>query len=312
MDPMMKKCEKHGIEYPSVGHRYVFCPECQFEGITKLITKEFNDEQVRKEYYDKSCNIEPMYRNATIESFKADTPEQQKAKQAVQNLISTKSGKIVFLGSNGTGKTHLAIAAVRKLAGKILTMYEIGTRIRASYTREFETELDIVDELARLPMLAIDEIGRTKGSEAETNWLSYIIDKRHTRNLPTILISNKHARKTCKSNGCPDCLENYISEDIMSRLREDGVAITFTGPDYRAIKRQEPKEVDHSADELKERIEKARKEFEASYQKERQEILDYWENGTKLTPIDSLRFTDSFEAFMKKKHTIGTPYEASV
>ena len=86
-------------------------------------------------------------------------------------------------------------------------------------------------------MLAIDEIGRTKGSDAETNWLSYIVDKRNSRGLPLVLISNKHTRKTCSDGGCQNCLENYISEDIMSRLSEDGHLVTMCGEDYRRKKR---------------------------------------------------------------------------
>jgi len=82
-------------------------------------------------------------------------------------------------------------------------------------------------------MLAIDEVGRTKGSDAELNWLSYIIDKRHTRDLPTIIISNKHVRKYCPLGGCPECLENYLSGDVMSRLTEGGVLLQFNWEDWR-------------------------------------------------------------------------------
>ena len=159
--------------------------------------------------------------------------------QTVKRLIAGEIQQIVMTGSNGTGKTHLAIAAVKELKGKIYTMYEITTRIRQSYSpRADETELEIVDELARLPMLAIDEVGRTKGSDAELNWLSYIIDKRHTRGLPTIIISNKHVRKHCPNGGCPDCLENYLSGDVMSRLTDNGVLLQFNWADWRKIKRQ--------------------------------------------------------------------------
>jgi DNA replication protein DnaC len=94
-----------------------------------------------------------------------------------------------------------------------------------------------VNELARLPLLAIDEIGRTKGGDAEANWLSYIIDKRHVRGLPLILISNKHAHSDCPNQSedkvCADCLEYYIGEDIMSRLCDGGVMLKFSGADYR-------------------------------------------------------------------------------
>ena len=67
--------------------------------------------------------------------------------------------------------------------------------------------------------------------------LEKLDDKRHTRGLPLMLISNKHTRKTCPDGGCQNCLENYISEDIMSRLAEDGHLVNMIGEDYRRKKR---------------------------------------------------------------------------
>lgn len=210
------------------------CPKCMddYNEREERLNAE-HEEQSRLESY-KNSNIEPMYYNVTLDDFKVETPEQVKAKDTVQKLIDTRTGKIVMLGKNGTGKTHLAVCAVKALGGKILTMYEISTRIRATYSpKAKEDELEVTNELARLKMLVIDEIGRTKGSEAEENWLSYIIDKRNSRSLPLILISNKHTRKSCTENGCKDCLENYLSEDILSRLCVDGKVLNFTGEDYR-------------------------------------------------------------------------------
>lgn len=185
-------------------------------------------------------NIEKEFFDASLDNFVTPTPELQHNLIRVRELVAGNVKKIVMLGKHGNGKTHLGCAALQILGGRILTMYEISTLIRASYTvRATETELEIVQELAHLPLLVIDEIGRTKGGDAEANWLSYIIDKRHVRKLPLILISNKHARADCKeklldgSQGCPDCLENYIGEDIMSRLCEDGVLLKFSGDDYR-------------------------------------------------------------------------------
>jgi DNA replication protein DnaC len=234
-------CDKHDLEYEQVekelfGKKMLFgtCPACdiEYEEETRKAQEE-REEQSRIYGYERS-NIEPMYFSATLDGFNADTPELVKAKETVQRLIATKSGKIVMLGKNGTGKTHLAVCAVKALGGKIYTMYEISTRIRATYTAKAkEDELDVTDELARVKMLVIDEIGRTKGSEAEENWLSYIIDKRNSRSLPLILISNKHSRKSCPEKGCKDCIENYLSEDILSRLCVDGKMLNFTGDDYR-------------------------------------------------------------------------------
>ena len=210
------------------------CPRCEGEqDKEREIEKQAKEEENRKQRI-RDMNIEPMFIDATIENFIARTPELEKAVESVKRLIAGEIQQIVMTGKNGTGKTHLAVAAVKALSGKILSMYEITTRIRASYTSlARETELQIVDELAWANMLAIDELGRTKGSDAETNWLSYIIDKRHSRSLPTIIISNKHVRKDCINHGCENCLENYISEDIMSRLTEGGVLLRFTGEDWR-------------------------------------------------------------------------------
>jgi len=185
-------------------------------------------------YFMPSENLLVKLNSNTLDGFSADTPELAKAKETIQKLIETRSGKILMLGKNGTGKTHLAVCAVKAIGGAIYTMYEITIRIQASYGEKAEErEQKIVDELANLPLLAIDEIGRTKGSDAEERWLSYIIDKRNSRDLPLILISNKHTKKTCQAGGCKDCLENYISEDIMSRLCVGGKMLNYTGEDWR-------------------------------------------------------------------------------
>ena len=231
-------CDKHNVDYEQEKREFMgrtfdvgSCPKCDQE-MEELIEKQRLDEIERERM--QRANIEPLYYEASFDSFNADTPELEKAKATVQKLVEDRTGKIIMLGKNGTGKTHLAVCAVKALGGKILTMYEISTRIRATYSpKAKEDELEVTDELARLKMLVIDEIGRTKGSDAEENWLSYIIDKRNSRNLPLILISNKHTRKSCTENGCKDCIENYLSEDILSRLCVDGKILNFTGDDYR-------------------------------------------------------------------------------
>lgn len=236
---MQVRCEKHGIVYENelkIGSLTIMrqCPQC----LEEIDSEEKQKDEERQREIElakyEAMNIEPMFYDATLDNFAANTPELKRAVEAIRRLISGEIQQIIMIGKNGTGKTHLAVAAVKLLGGRIYSMYEIATRIRATYTqRAHEDELDVVDELSRVPLLAIDELGRTKGSDAETNWLSYIIDKRHARMLPTIIISNKHLRKDCPVNGCDSCLENYISEDIMSRLTENGVLIKFTGEDWR-------------------------------------------------------------------------------
>ncbi len=230
-EPKSEICGEHGAVFEYFDDGY-FCPVCHKQAVAELARKKSVQRLKR-------CRIEPMYHQATFETFRADTPELKRALRAVKELVTSKTGKLIFSGKNGTGKTHLGCAAVRELRGEIWSMYEIATLIRASYRSGSEkSELEIVDRLASIPLLVIDEIGRTKGSDAETNWLSYIIDKRHVRMLPLILITNKHLRKHCPEGSCGDCLENYIGNDVMSRFAEDGSVVLFGGADYRRKKRE--------------------------------------------------------------------------
>lgn len=204
-----------------------FCPRC-YETKT--------EEQKRKEFIArcKSANIEPEFYNYTLDSFIPKSKSQADAKEAVAELIKNRHGKVILLGSNGVGKTMLASVAAKELSGKIFTMYEISAMIRQSYTvRAERSELEIVNELASIPFLAIDEMGRSKGGETEHNWLSFILDKRHTRRLPFMLLSNAHFANMCPEHGCPKCFENFIDSDILSRLQQDSKIIVVEADDIR-------------------------------------------------------------------------------
>lgn len=212
-------CKKHG-EYEAEFNvsnleQITFCPKC-------LEEKELKQERENQIKRYVQCNIEPEFYFKTFDNYVAETESQKKALLAVKKMVAEKHGKVILVGSNGVGKTMLASIAAKELAGKIYSMYEISTMIRQSYTiKADKTELEIVRELASIPFLAIDELGRTKNSETEQNWLSYILDKRHSRKLPFMLITNSHFKKFCKEGGCPKCFENLMDNDILSRLHQD-------------------------------------------------------------------------------------------
>jgi DNA replication protein DnaC len=230
-------CPKHGVSFEVLvdeqsDRTYLGCPDCERERADQLVAQELRA-------LNGSCRIEPEFYHASIRNFETGgSLAKTKARDAVERLIMEKRGKVILAGLNGTGKTHLGCAAARALGGQIWSMYEISTRIRASYVSgAAETELQIVNELAWLPLLVIDEMGRTKGSKTEADWLSYIIDKRHSRGLPIIMITNKHLRRDCPKSGCDDCLERYMDKDVMSRMSQGGVFVKFDWGDRRREKR---------------------------------------------------------------------------
>lgn len=235
-------CTKHGpvmadVLITDAGEDKWTCPECEKE-YEIVHAAELEKMHRKSEIANYSAsNIESEYWDKTLDDFKPVTDSQRRALEAVKSMIENHSGKVILLGSNGVGKTMLGSCAVKILGGKILSMYEISTMIRQSYTNRAEkSELEIVKELAEIPFLVIDELGRTKGSDAELNWLSYVLDKRHTRNKPFMLLSNTHLSRDCPNHGCPQCFENYLGNDILSRLRQNSKLIKVDGPDNRAVK----------------------------------------------------------------------------
>ncbi len=240
----MNHCTIHDVDYEESIGNGVFklslrCPKCQEELEKQEASKEEEESRNAQIRSYIQMNIEPEFFNATLENYSVETAEQKAAVKAVKQLLSGEIQKLVMLGKNGTGKTHLAVAAVKKLGGAIFSMSEIAIHIRDSYSpSSSQTEGEILENLSRLPLLVIDELGRSKGSDAEKNTLSYIIDKRHQRFLPLILISNKHHSRDCQNGGCSDCFENYIGEDIISRLAQNGLLIRFSGNDWRKSHRR--------------------------------------------------------------------------
>lgn len=220
-----------------------YCPKCQEEKESQIAKQEEKEREERElaqkrwqiETWTES-NIRPEFFEKSLSDYIPKTEGQKRALKAAEDMIETRKGKIILLGSNGVGKTMLGSMITKILGGKIMTMYEITTLIRQSYSaKAVKSELEIVDELATVPFLCIDEVGRTKNSESVQDWFSYILDKRHSSGLPFMLLGNLHFKKDCKDGGCSKCFENYFDSDILSRLHEDTTIIVLKADDNRRL-----------------------------------------------------------------------------
>ena len=213
---------------------YAGCPECV------KIREEKESAGTRPEYDRlKDMNIGLAYLETCFDNFDACNGSLQTHLKTAANFARNPCGKLVMLGSNGTGKTHLAVSVLKQTGGVIYTAFEIGAMLRRSYNGDSK-EWEMLKELCEVKLLVIDEIGRTKGSDWELNWLSHVINKRHENHRPLILISNRHLEYDCPLDGkdCKHCLENYFDNDVISRIIEDGLVMKFDSEDYRYKKRE--------------------------------------------------------------------------
>ena len=213
------------------------CPMCaqkrQEEEERKRI--EANKKALHERYA--LSRVKAKFYAMNFANYKIGNDSQSDALEKVALIAGGSSNRsLLLLGPNGVGKTMLASIAVMQRGGAIYKMYEIGMRIKASYKNSStESEQDILTELAKLPLLVIDEVGRQFGSESEKNWLSYVIDERYADDLPTILISNLKLSSECSKTELEQgvYIEHYLGKDSVSRLVECADIVTVTGDDYR-------------------------------------------------------------------------------
>lgn len=137
---------------------------------------------------------------------------------------------LVFCGSPGTGKTHLACAIANRVlrdGHTVLFMPAVVAlrRVKATWRHDAEkNEQQAFNSFLSPDLLILDEVGAQWGSEAEKLILFEILNERYQNRLPTILISNLTERE----------LADVITVRALDRLYEDGgVVLGFMWPSNR-------------------------------------------------------------------------------
>lgn len=189
------------------------------------------EEEEKQERYKKA--VPARYWAESLDTYKADSDERKAAKsKACAFIHAVKCGQfqtLIFLGTVGTGKTHLACGIIRECGGiyRLAPAIVEEIRLAKSFTAK-ETEAEILDDYGRASLLVVDEIGRGVAAAEEQYMLYQIINERYNRRKPTVLISNQTKK---------DFLQ-YVGIAAADRLTESAQAVEFAGKSYRAILRR--------------------------------------------------------------------------
>lgn len=235
---MKMKCDKHG-EYECEPFTVLGlqimpgCPECAKEEEAKELLEQEEKKKASKAARLMSSGVEPEFFDKTLDDYKAETESETEALQAAKDLDEGKIKKLILLGDNGVGKTHLADALVKKHNGIRITMFELSAKIRQGYN-EGLTELDILDNLLNHAIIVFDEVGRTKGSDAERNWISYVTDKAHARGIRLMFISNRKMARSLPAERRGEAFEYFVDNDVISRMKQNSKIVEVHGRDRRA------------------------------------------------------------------------------
>lgn len=236
-------CETHG---PFLARRlpplsfWLKCPICMREEASKTEEEVRQREaEARRRRWERllgvAC-IPKRFQSRSFVGYEADTPEQQYAlayaREYAENFEDALStGRCaMFLGSPGTGKTHLAAAICMHIMRKGRTAYyttvldaiqQILDTRRPGATMRWS---DAVGLLTEPDLLVLDEVGVQLGSEFEQSVLTNALNRRYAQGKPVLLLSNLHA------SGVRD----YLGARVFDRLREgDGVYVAFDWESYR-------------------------------------------------------------------------------
>ena len=144
------------------------------------------------------------------------------------------AGFLVLTGTIGTGKTHQAYGALRRIAEAGPARFEmIATSAPDMYGRlrpggsEKGTEHEL-KRLASVQLLLLDDLGTEKPSEWTEEITYRLLNERYNACLPLVVTTNLPVRAA----GAPD-LASRLGERIASRLSEMTTVVALTGPDLR-------------------------------------------------------------------------------
>lgn len=229
------KCNKCGRNYDYYkfdnGYEYKDGCDCELIEAAKKAAKEKEQRKINGAFNQSLVN--PSIKDATVNNYIPNNESQKLAKQTAIEYVqdfSTRDGEarsILFRGSYGTGKSHLAFAITKALKSRGYTVAfmqvpDLMDRIKSTYNnKSTETFEDMKRDLINLDLLVLDDIG-VSNSDHDLAKLYGIINNRQNKN--NIFTTNF---KDSELN------QNIDWHRINSRMKKGSRKLNIVGDDYR-------------------------------------------------------------------------------
>lgn len=173
-----------------------------------------------------------IFEGVGYDSFIVD-PLQEPGKLHVRGMVmawlSGSFRNIILSGKPGTGKTLLASIAINE-ASRIMrpAFYTTEQKLYRTFRAVLqypEKEGQLVKQFAAFDFLAIDELGRSAGTEYEARLLAEIIDDRYKGNKATLFSTNMNHEE----------LTAYLGDNVIRRIAVSGRRAKCDWPPYRGV-----------------------------------------------------------------------------
>lgn len=199
-----------------------------------------------------AAKIPARHADCTLGSFKALDGAKNARGGAVGWLGRFRPGEentgLVFHGGPGRGKTHLLAALVRALIfdhgveARFVEFTHLLAEIKEGYDRG-AGEAKLLGPLTRVPVLAIDELGKGRKTDFELQIIDEIVTRRYNARGTILATTNfPETRKAGEVRGDSlsvagaETLAERLGDRVYSRLKETTQFIAVVGEDYRFTK----------------------------------------------------------------------------
>jgi DNA replication protein DnaC len=236
------------------------CEKCQGIGLVPTATGSIECDcqtQARTAARLKRAHIPRGFENSSFFNFQK-TAETARAIGTAwkfcEEFIPGNCGRIrglLFSGSVGAGKTHLAVATLRQLIGSkgidgyFVDVHELLDRLRSSYdTDNSDTQAGILRPIMTADLVVIDELGAERPTDWSFETLELVIGGLYNKTVPVIVTTNLEnlgpgASRATSTNEYQrvmkqDTLGDRIGARMFSRLQQMCLPVEIKGPDWRA------------------------------------------------------------------------------
>ena len=185
------------------------------------------------------ARIPKRYKNCHFHTFKSLNPSQERAFRFATRLAmeypAIERG-LLFMGTVGVGKTHLAVSILKGLTERGFTclFYEFGAllkEIQGSYNSVSKTsELGVLAPVFEAEILVLDELGASKPTDWVRDTMAHVINTRYNDNKLTIFTTNY---SDARGSELEETLEDRIGVRLRSRLYEMSRKVVMNGEDFR-------------------------------------------------------------------------------